>query len=173
MHRFAAWGLSAALAAGAAVPSAVAADPPAKPWYARVLGSGSDTSSESKKTFADLPPRPPVAVAPLDPSVLTQALRAEQDAWQRRMEVCHKLREIAAQANDDRLFTQADDLEREATALYHQRVVRLGVKAPPRGAAADADRQLVSGPSDLPALAPPAPASKPAAPARQFREVQP
>lgn len=166
MHRFAAWGLSAALAAGAAAP-ALAADPPSTPWYSRVFGAGPDAPPASKKTFADLPPRPPVAVSPLDPSALAQALRAEQDAWQRRMDVCHKLREIAAQANDDPLFARADDLEREATALYHQRVGRLGVKAPPRGPAGDADRQLVTGPGDSPPVAPLA------APARQFREVQP
>lgn len=167
MHRIAAWGLGAALAAGAAAPCAFAADPPGKPWYARLLGSGSD--AESAKTFADLPPRPAVVVGPLDPSTRAQALRAEQDAWQRRMDVCHKLREIAAEANDDRLFTRADDLERQATALYHQRVSRLGVKAPPRGPVDPDDRQVVAGPGDLPAVATPVPA----APARRFREVQP
>lgn len=174
MHRFAAWGLSAALA-GAAAPLAVAADsPPGKPWYSRVFG-GSSAAAESPpaaKTFAELPARS-IAYAPLDPDTLTQALKAEQEAWGRRVEVCTKLREIAAQQNDDELYRQATDLELQATALYDARVSRLGVKSPKRSAASEPARPLVAGPGDL---APPAPAptpEKPPTPAREFREVQP
>ena len=94
--------------------------------------------------------RPPVVFGPMDPGALAEALRAEQDAWQRRMDVCLKLRQIAADANDDKLLTQADDLERQATALYHQRTARLGVKAP----AAAPDQT----PAPPPPVAPPEPA---------------
>src|SRR5207237_1161101 len=62
-------------------------------------------------------------------ATLAEALKAEQDAYQRRLDVCLKLRQIAARANDDRLTEQADDLERRATALYHARTAKFGVRA--------------------------------------------
>ena len=167
MHRFAAWGLSA-LAAGASAPAALAADPaqPEKPGLVSRWFGGSDPKPDSEKTFADVPARPPVIFGPLDPAVLAEALRAEQDAWQRRMDVCLKLKQIALDQNDEPLARQADELERQATALYHQRTARLGVKAGVRGPADVFDRTV--------GVAPPEPvvAEKPtAAPAREFREV--
>ncbi len=148
MHRFGAWGLSAALATGAGAPLAIAADPAPrppearsadnKPWYARLAGT------DDKKD----PPAParPIAYAPLSAEVLAEALRAEQDAYLRRLDVCGKLRQIAAQANDDALFAEADRLEQQATTLYHQRVARLGVKGGPRGSTAPA---MVRTPADV------------------------
>lgn len=140
MHRFGAWGLSAALAAGAGAPSADAADAaprpsearPAesKPWYARLTGGGDTTKKDAPPPAA---PRLP-AVGPLSADAVAEALRSEQDAYLRRLDVCGKLRTIAAQANDDALLAEADRLEQQATALYHQRVARLGVKGGSRGA---------------------------------------
>lgn len=137
MYRFGAWGLSAALAAGAGTPTADAADPAprptearpaeAKPWYARMVGG--DTKKEEP---APVPPRP-IAYAPLPADALAEALRSEQDAYLRRLDVCGKLRQIAAGANDDAMLADADRLEQQATALYHQRVARLGVKGGLRG----------------------------------------
>jgi hypothetical protein len=140
MHRYAAWGLSAALAVGGLAPLAAAdpVEPARKPWYGRLFGgSAPKPAPETEDTFAAATPRPPVLIAPLDPSVLTDALRAEQDAYLRRMAVCLRLREIADKLGDDDLLHQADELERQATALYHQRAARLGVKAPARTASAD------------------------------------
>jgi hypothetical protein len=173
MYRFAAWGLSA-LAAGALAPVALAADP-ARPeksgLVSRWLG-GSEPKPSSEKTFADVPARPPVIIGPLDPAVLAEALRAEQDAWQRRMDVCLKLRHIAFTRNDEPLAQKVDELERQATALYHQRTARLGVKAGVRSPADVLDRTV--GAAVAPTVAPPEPvvAEKPAAAhARAFREV--
>jgi hypothetical protein len=165
MHRRAAWGLCAALAAGAVAP-VVAADPApsseSKPWYARLIGGESKKPEE--KTFGDTAARPAVVYGPMDPATLTEALKAEQSAYQRRLDVCLKLRQIAARTNDDQLAEQADDLERQATALYHARTAKLGVKAALRSApepAADVK------PAAAVTVAPPTPASA----TDQFREV--
>lgn len=165
MNRFAAWGLSAALAAGTA--PAFAADPPQpddKPsWFGRMVGK-SEKKPEQDRTFADLPARPAVLVGPLDPMTQAEALRAEQDAFLRRLDVCLKIREIAAKKGDERLLTQADDLEKQATSLYHQRVARLGVKAQIRTPAETFER--------APSATPEASTAAPPQPARQFREVK-
>lgn len=161
MHRRAAWGLSFALAAGATAP-ALAADPApseSKPWYARLVGS--DSKKPEEKTFGNTGARPGVVYGPMDPAALTEALKAEQAAYQRRLDVCLKLRQIAVRTNDDKLTEQADELERQATALYHARTAKLGVKAALR-TAPDADVR----PAAAVTVAPPAPAK-----ADQFREV--
>ncbi|MGL6075743.1 MAG: hypothetical protein ACRC8S_16425 [Fimbriiglobus sp.] len=114
------------------------AEPTEKPehtaWYHRLTGS-----KAPEKTFGNSVPRIPVTIAPLEPAALAAALKAEQQAWDRRLEVCHKLRVLAAETNNDKLAAEADDLERQATALYHQRSARLGVKAPLRPSADRAD----------------------------------
>jgi hypothetical protein len=167
MHRSAAWGLSA-LAAGVLAPMTPAAEPEKPGLVARWFG-GSAAKPESEKTFADVPARPPVIVGPLDPTVLAEALRAEQDAWQRRMDVCLKLRQVALQLDDEALAARADELERQATALYHQRTARLGVKAGVRSPADVFDRAPGAASSVPPTVTPP----QPAGPAREFREVKP
>src|SRR5215210_4593874 len=93
MHRRAVWGLSFALAAGASAP-APAADttpPESKPWYARLVGG--DTKKPEEKTFGDTAARPAVVYGPMDPAAMTEALKAEQAAYQRRLDVCLKLRQ--------------------------------------------------------------------------------
>ncbi len=99
-------------------------------WYARFTPA---LPGDKKTDVTATPARPPVAVAPLEPAALAEALKAEQDAWGRRLEVCLKLRVVGNDANDEALLKRADDLEKQATALYHSRVARLGVKAPLRG----------------------------------------
>jgi hypothetical protein len=59
--------------------------------------------------------------------VLSEAVRAEQEAWFRRVAVCAELRRVGEETQNDLLVRQADDLERQATALYNQRVAALGV----------------------------------------------
>ena len=100
-------------------------------WYSRFTPSL--PGGDKKPGVAATPARPPVAVAPLEPAALAEALKAEQDAWGRRLEVCLKLRVVGNDANDEAMLKRADDLEKQATALYHSRVARLGVKAPLRG----------------------------------------
>lgn len=127
MFRLGAKGLIAlAAGAGASAAGLVAADPPAKPWYA-VFSSG-----EAKKETA-APPARPIPVGPLSPEILADSLKAEQDAYLRRLDVCTKLRTVAVETNDEKLTAEADRLEQQATALYYQRVARLGVKGGPRG----------------------------------------
>jgi hypothetical protein len=80
-----------------------------------------------------IPQRPFTISAPLPPDQLAEALRAEQDAYLRRVSVCTELRRIAMEKHDDVMVHQADELERQTGALYNARVAALGVsrtKAP-------------------------------------------
>jgi hypothetical protein len=132
MFRFRAWGLSAALAAGTGVP-AVAADLPAAPprqqttLFNKLFGPSKPKPGPVARGSAGAPTRPPTVTAPLPAEVVAGALRAEQDAWERRMSVCLKLRQVAVETNDEALQRQVDELERQATALYNSRVAALGV----------------------------------------------
>jgi len=148
MHRFRAWGVTLALAAGAGVPAAAAGD--AKPAKVK-----SPTG------------RPPVVVEPLPPDELAEAVRAEQDAYIRRLDVCTRLKQVAAEKADDKLAQQAADLERQATALYERRVAKLGVK--PSGRPAPLAAKAAAGGVDPLGVAPPAPAAASA----ELREVKP
>src|SRR5207302_232620 len=71
--------------------------------------------------------------------VVAEALRAEMDAYARRLDVCTRLRQIAVETGDDKLLQQTDELEKQAAAIYKARVTRLGVSAkdPPKPEAAD------------------------------------
>ena len=148
MDRFAVRACLIAFVAGSCV-TAYAAEPisgekmESKPWYTRLMGD-SKPKPDADKTYAATPPRPAVVLT-LDPSVLTDALRAEQEAWDRRMEVCRRLREVASPGDSEAITKQANDLEKQATALYHQRVARLGVKGPMRAPVDSFDRMLGSG----------------------------
>jgi hypothetical protein len=59
--------------------------------------------------------------------VIAAAFKAESDAYLRRLDVCLKLRQAALDRNDDALMRQVDELERQAKAIYEQRVGALGV----------------------------------------------
>jgi len=133
MQRFRAWGLSAALTANLGLCGAVAAEPGAaaagaatQPWYSRLFRS--DSRRETDTAATPPPRRPSLPMAPLSPEQIAEALRAEQDAYLRRLEICTKLRQVALHQDDESLLKQADDIERQATMLYHSRVARLGVK---------------------------------------------
>lgn len=125
MNRLRLWGLSAVVAAGIGGP-AVGADPPPPPEKTTLM----------KKLFGPPTPKTPgptvrsgplTISAPLAPSVLADALRAEQDAYLRRVSVCTELRRVAIERGDDTLARQADELERQAASLYNARVAGLGV----------------------------------------------
>lgn len=131
MNRLRLWALSAAVTAG--VGGSAVAGPPAPPPEKMTL---------AKKLFGPPAPKPPgptvrsgtpTVTAPLPASELADALRAEQDAYLRRVSVCTELRRVAMERGDDSLARQADELERQAAALYNARVAGLGVsrvKAP-------------------------------------------
>jgi hypothetical protein len=180
MHRFRAWGLAALAAAAGA--TAAAADPPpraARPAQTTVVdklfGKGRAKAEPAPAAKADATP------PGLPPDVKAAALRDEQDAYERRMAVCLKFRELAEQRQDENLHRQVDELERQAAALYHARAAALGV---PKARPADVlDRQLGTGVAVTPltAPAPPTPAGPATAAARataptadrDVREVRP
>jgi hypothetical protein len=172
MRRFLLGGLATAAVVVAGGP-AVAADPPDRPLL------------DLLNPFAggDPGPRVRLPVAPLSEEMLLSVLRAEKDAYTRRLDVCHRLREIALQTNDEGLEGKANVLEKQATATYHERVARLGVKSggplPPlpasssEAATAALDRTLGSGTAVTPLTAKPKPAASATAKASQFKEVAP
>ena len=129
MHPIRAWGLAATAVLGLGAPAA--ADDPLKP----ARGSTPPTTVYAKLFGPSKPKVGPVArgsqpttvTAPLSSDVVFSALRAEQEAWERRMSVCLKLRQVALDASDDSLMRQADELERQATSLYNARAAALGV----------------------------------------------
>ena len=130
MNRFRVWGLSTALAVGLGGP-VVAADPPAeKPSMMEKLFGQSRAKEPGPKVA---PQRPVTITAPLPPDIVKEALRAEQEAYLRRVSVCTELRRIAVERDDKALIRQADELERQTGAIYNARVAALGVsrtKAP-------------------------------------------
>ena len=116
-----------------------------------------------------LPARPPTVTAPLPADVLAEAVRAEQDAYIRRLDVCTKLKQVAAEKGDESLSRRADELEKLAGTLYTERVAKLGVN-PPKSAELKLDKMLGRGAAVNPLMvAPP----KPAASETAMREVKP
>ena len=179
MRRFLAQGLAVV---GLTGPLAVAADPPApadKPaesrsWTSRLnpFGGGDAPREPGPRV------RPPVG--PLSSETMVSVLQAEKDAYTRRLDVCHRLREIAVEKNDEALEARANELEKLAAATYRGRVARLGVKtggplpALPAPSADALDRSLGTGVAVTPLTSgtKPAAAGKTAtAKATPFKEV--
>lgn len=126
MHALRVWGVAAALAVGAGG-SAAAADE--RPWYKKMFG-GAPAPAPVGPTVRSgpvvaAPDRAPTAA--LSPDAVAAAFKAESDAYLRRMDVCLKLRQAALDRNDDALYRQVDELERQAKAVYDQRIGALGV----------------------------------------------
>jgi hypothetical protein len=96
-----------------------------KLWNSR---SSNTLSPTDRKTAGG---RGPIVISPLPPEVQVEALRAEQEAYLRRVAVCTELRRVAVERGDEALYRQADELEREAETLYRLRVGRLGIRLPP------------------------------------------
>ncbi len=165
MKRLPVLGLAALVAGGsAAVAAPPAALPPPSPppekgtLMGKLFGPKPTKSEPSGKAGGAsaagvrTPSRPPTITEPLKPEVLADALRAEQEAYLRRVSVCTELRRVALERNDDSLARQADELERQAAALYNARVAGLGVarvKAPLPDPVAG--RNPLFGPLDEPA----------------------
>ena len=126
MRRIGAWGISLALLCALGVP-ARGAEPPSLlpevrasdvglgvPWYRRLFGG----AQKPTQTV----PKNPQAVRR---EAAAKTLSEEQTIYLQRLAVCTRLREIALLSGDDGLVTQADDLEKQATELYHKKVAHL------------------------------------------------
>jgi len=147
---------------------------------ANAAGSPPEKSTLFKKLFGPSSPKPngptvrPMTVsAPLPAEQLAEALRAEQDAYLRRVSVCTELRRVAVERGDDATVRQADDLERQFGALYSARVAALGVtraKAPLPEPSSTSDAMATRTAANR-LLAPPSPV--PGMTTAQVREVQP
>lgn len=163
--------LAIALAVTAASPT-IAANPPVEKstLFKKLFGP---PAPKPNGPAVRVPGRPLTVSAPLPPEQLAEALRAEQDAYLRRVSVCTELRRIAVEQGDDVTVRQADELERQFGALYSARVAALGVsraKAPlPEPSPTGEAIAVRSAANRL--LAPPAPV--PGTTTAQFREVQP
>jgi len=127
-----------------------------------------------------VPPRP--VVVGFSAEAMVKALKAEREAYMRRLDICTQLRKVALDTQDDRLAVRALELEQIAEETYRERIARMGVKQELRTASraveSTLDRALGSGASVTPlTVAPPKPASAAApetayAPKRlSFREV--
>lgn len=131
MKRIRLFGLTIALAAGGGGPIIAAEPPPERTTLMSKL-FGPSKPKQSGPTVRN-PQRPLTISTPLPPDQLAEALRAEQEAYLRRVSVCTELRRIATERHDDGLIREADELERKFAALYNARVAALGVsrtKAP-------------------------------------------
>jgi hypothetical protein len=129
MRRFLARGVAVAAIGLAGSPSFAADPPPSveKPsveprsWYARLNPFGEPPRQPG--------PRVRQAVAPLSEEALLSVLQAEKDAYTRRLDVCHRLREIAYETNDEKLEARVNELEKQVAVTYHMRMARLGMKS--------------------------------------------
>jgi hypothetical protein len=94
----------------------------------------------------------PVVVAPLGADVVAEAVRNEQDAVLRRLDICDRLRRLGEETNNPALVQQADELQKQVSEVYGSRVARLGVKGPK----AESSSPTVDGASVVPAAPVPA-----------------
>jgi hypothetical protein len=89
-----------------------------------------------QKLFAPRPPKPagptvppaPITInAPIAPEVLAKAVQAEEIAYMRRVDICNELRRVADEKGNATLSRQADELERQADAIFKARIAALGL----------------------------------------------
>ncbi len=113
-------------------------EPASKPRYGkgpglmdRLLQAGEKPAEKKPapkkdKEKAEKPSEKPAAPAPDSPV----AIRArEQAAWERRMQICMRLMDLANQTNDEELYRRAEELEQRAWEVYRQRTAHLPVSA--------------------------------------------
>jgi len=94
-----------------------------KSWWAGWFGPAAKTDKpESKKPEAAAPPAP---VAPSPVELAAAARQRERAAFNRRMEVCDRLTEIAVQNNDTAMQSQIDQLRDRAWEVYQKRTADL------------------------------------------------
>ncbi len=131
MSHFRAWAIAAALS-GVGNGPAIAANPPitamdTRPWYQRLFVAPKPAGPVVRQGAVAAPPGQPPLSRPLSPEAIHAAFQAESEAFLRRLDVCVKLRQIALERHDDALLRQVDELERQAKALYDQRLAALGI----------------------------------------------
>lgn len=97
-------------------------------WMARLFAKTGKKAPDPETAKPSTPLRPSVITAPLSQELLSEAVKAEEAACMRRLDVCAKLREAAIAANDESLLRQIDELERQAIELCHGRITRLGLR---------------------------------------------
>jgi hypothetical protein len=120
MRRFHAAGAVTALLLSAGLLHAAeppADESPSPPWYKRMFGS--------KPKPADNKPETPAADKAPTRDDVKRSLDQEQKVYLQRLEFCSRLRQIAAQTNDDELLRKADNLEQQATDVYLKRTQTL------------------------------------------------
>ncbi len=98
-----------ALACGLMAVGLARSDEPRSTWFTRLFMPGMKTAAETKKDDPAAKPAAPVVVVDE---------KSAKDEWLRRVEVCDKLREIAAENRDDDLKRRADQLEARAWEAY-------------------------------------------------------
>lgn len=103
-----------------------------RPWYKRMFSAPKPVPTESTVPVARngavaAPPGQQPISKPLSPEAVSAALQAEQAAYLRRLNVCVELRKAAEERNDNVLRMQVDEFERQAEAIYKQRVSSLGL----------------------------------------------
>lgn len=107
---------------------------PSDPWYTRWFGIGGPSK-----------PLKPEQVKPkLKPSVEAAMARSKAEAdLNRRMEVCDRLRQIAAETNNPALDEQANRLEQQAMDHYKKMTAHLPcARLVPSAQEAELDRSL-------------------------------
>ncbi len=111
-----AWVLAVGLALGCAALARADddEDKPAKTgnWFTRLFAKERPAKVKESK------PDESVSPAPLSPALLRQKAYIE---WQRRLEVCDKIRAIAEQTGDKDLSRKAEALDQRAWDVYLQR----------------------------------------------------
>ena len=127
-------GITAAVLLAALAASALAQDtdgdlhsappvPAAKAWWTGWFGPAAKTDKpESKKPEAAVPPAP---AGPSPVELAAAARQHERAAFNRRMEVCDRLTEIAVQNNDTAMQSQIDQLRDRAWEAYQKRTADL------------------------------------------------
>jgi hypothetical protein len=163
---------AALLALATAAGTVRAADPPAdsqyKPsWLKRNLGIGPDAPQQPRE-----PKRDPAAEA-------VAARATAEETLDRRQRVCDELRRIAADTNNNELFTKAEKLEQLAFEVYKQQTAHLPCARLVPGGADERklDRHLAASPSATAAAdrlnASKSTDSSKTSQANAFREVKP
>lgn len=118
-----------------------------KSWWTGWFGPSAKTDKpESKKTEAAAPPAP---ASPSPVELAAAARQHERAAFNRRMEVCDRLTEIAVQNNDTAMQSQIDQLRDRAWEVYQKRTADLPASGSPSQDDALPDRPRPSKPASV------------------------
>jgi hypothetical protein len=123
-------GLAAPALAGPGDPPP-AEETPSVPWY-RWLFLGERDPKPPVPPKKDQPPAPTARDRAPSPAARESAKEAaarqfdqEQRVYLQRLQAITKIRQVAAEQNDEAALTRADQLEEQATEIFNQRTARL------------------------------------------------